>query len=55
MAKKTREQVLGKLMKWYQRAELATTRKEVEKVLRKAAKHAKRLAELDNDPGYPYD
>ena len=40
-------------MKWYQRAELATTRKEVEKVLRKAAKHARRLAELD-DPGFPY-
>ena len=41
-------------MKWYQRAELATTRKEVAKILRKAAKHAKRLAELDDDPGFPY-
>lgn len=53
MTNPTREQVLSKLMKWYQRAELATTRKEAVKILRKAAKHARRLAELDN-PGDPY-
>ena len=50
---KTREQILQKLAKWYQRAEECTNRKEVEKILRKVKKHAKRLADLDNR--YPYD
>jgi len=53
MTKKTRGDILSKLAKWYQRAELATTRKEVQKILRKATKHARKLAELD-DSGYPY-
>ena len=50
---KTREQILQKLAKWYQRAEEATSRKEVAKILRKAKKHARALAELDSR--YPYD
>tara|TARA_Y100000004_G_scaffold197227_1_gene270534 strand:+ start:513 stop:668 length:156 start_codon:yes stop_codon:yes gene_type:complete len=50
---KTRNEILSKLAKWYQRAEEATSRKEVAKILRKAKKHARRLAELD--ARYPYD
>ena len=44
---KSREHILAKLMKWYQLAERCTDRSEVEKILRKAKKHARRLAELD--------
>ena len=44
---KTRQEILAKLAKWYQRAEEATSRKEVAKILRKAKKHARALAELD--------
>ena len=52
---KTRAEILAKLAKWYQRAEQATSRKEVDKILRKAAKHARRLAEIDmDDTGSPY-
>ena len=50
---KTREQILQKLAKWYRRAEEATSREQVAKILRKAKKHAKRLAELDGR--YPFD
>lgn len=50
---KTRAEVLAKLAKWYQRAEEATSRGEVAKILRKTRKHAKKLAELD--ARYPYD
>jgi hypothetical protein len=46
---KTRQEILAKLAKWYQRAEECTDRKEVEKILRKAKKHATRLAEMDED------
>ena len=44
---KTRKEILAKLAKWYQRAEECTDRKEVEKILKKAKKHATRLAEMD--------
>ena len=50
---KTRHEILQKLAKWYQRAEEATSRDEVEKILRKVKKHARRLADLDSR--YPYD
>ena len=50
---KTRQEILAKLAKWYQRAEEATTRQEVAKILRKAKKHADRLADLDSR--YPCD
>ena len=50
---KTRQEILAKLAKWYQRAEEATTRQEVAKILRKAKKHADRLADLDSR--HPYD
>ena len=50
---KTRNEILKKLAKWYQRAEKAPSRKEVAKILRKAKKHASKLAELDGR--YPYD
>ena len=50
---KTRQEILAKLAKWYQRAEEATSRDQVAKILRKVKKHAKRLAELDSR--YPYD
>jgi len=50
---KTRAEILAKLAKWYQRAEQATSREEVAKILRKAKKHARKLAELDTR--YPYD
>ena len=50
---RTRQEILAKLAKWYQRAEEATTRQEVAKILRKAKKHADRLADLDSR--YPYD
>ncbi len=50
---KTREEILNKLAKWYQRAEEATSREQVAKILRKAKKHARALAELDSR--YPYD
>lgn len=50
---KTRHEILQKLAKWYQRAEETTSRKEVEKILRKVKKHAKKLADLDGQ--YPYD
>jgi len=50
---KTRQEILAKLAKWYQRAEEATSRDQVAKILRKVKKHAKRLAELD--ARYPYD
>ena len=44
---KTRAEIMQKLAKWFQRAEECTDRSEVDKILRKAEKHAKRLAELD--------
>ena len=44
---KTRQHHVEKLAKWYQRAEECTDRSKVAKILRKAEKHAKRLAELD--------
>ena len=50
---KTRAEILAKLAKWYQRAEEATSRDQVAKILRKAKKHADRLADLDSR--YPYD
>jgi len=50
---KTRSEILAKLAKWYQRAEEATSRDQVAKILRKVKKHAKRLAELDEH--YPHD
>lgn len=50
---KDRHHILQKLAKWYQRAEEATSRKEVEKILRKVKKHAQRLADLDSQ--WPYD
>ena len=50
---KTRQEIAAKLAKWYLRAEEATSRSEVAKILRKVKKHAKRLAELDGR--YPYD
>ena len=50
---KTRQEIMAKLAKWYKRAEEATTRQEVAKILRKAKKHADRLADLDSR--YPYD
>ena len=50
---KTRHEILQKLAKWYQRAEEATSREEVEKILRKVKKHAQKLADLDSR--YPYD
>lgn len=50
---KTRHEILQKLAKWYQRAEKATSREEVKKILRKVKKHAKRLADLDSH--WPYD
>ena len=50
---KTRQEILAKLAMWYQRAEEATTRREVAKILRKAKKHTDRLADLDSR--YPYD
>lgn len=50
---KTRQEILAKLAKWYQRAEEAVTRQEVAKILRKAKKHADALADLDSR--YPYD
>ena len=50
---KTRHQILQKLAKWYQRAEECTSRKEVEKILRKVKKHAKALADIDSQ--WPYD
>ena len=43
---KTRQEILAKLAKWYQRAEEATSRKEVAKILRKAKKHARGLPSL---------
>lgn len=46
---KNRTEILQKLAKWYQRAEEATSREQVEKILRKARKHARRLAELDKE------
>ena len=46
---KNRTEILQKLAKWYQRAEEATSREQVEKILRKARKHARRLAELDEE------
>ena len=46
---KDRQHILAKLMKWYQRAEECTDRSEVDKILRKARKHARRLAELDEE------
>ena len=45
---KTRAEILAKLAKWYQRAEEATSREQVAKILRKAKKHTDALAELDN-------
>lgn len=52
---KTRAEILAKLAKWYRRAEEATSRKEVDKILRKAAKHARKLSEIDmEDSGGPY-
>ena len=50
---KTRTEILAKLAKWYRRAEEATSREQVAKILRKAKKHAERLAELDGR--YPFD
>ena len=50
---KSREHILQKLAKWYQRAEEATSREQVAKILRKVKKHARRLADLDSR--YPYD
>jgi len=50
---KTRTEILAKLAKWYQRAEEATSREQVAKILRKAKKHADRLSDLDSR--YPYD
>ena len=50
---KTRTEILAKLAKWYQRAEEATSRDQVAKILRKAKKHADRLADFDSR--YPYD
>ena len=44
---KDRAHYLKKLAKWFQRAEECTDHSEVDKILRKAEKHAKRLAELD--------
>jgi hypothetical protein len=46
---KDRTEILQKLAKWYKRAEEATSREQVEKILRKARKHARRLAELDEE------
>ena len=46
---KGRQHILAKLMKWYQRAEECTDRSQVDKILRKAKKHARRLAELDQE------
>ena len=50
---KTRAEILAKLAKWYVRAQEATSRDQVEKILRKAKKHSDRLSELDGR--YPYD
>lgn len=44
---KTRQEILQKLVKWYQRAEECMDPQEVKRILRKANKHARRLAELD--------
>lgn len=44
---RTRQEILAKLAKWFQRAEGCTDPSKVDKILRKAEKHAKRLAELD--------
>ena len=44
---KDRQHILAKLAKWYQRAEECTDRDQVDKILRKAKKHARKLAELD--------
>ena len=46
---KDRQHYLAKLMKWYQRAEECTDRSQVDKILRKAKKHARKLAELDEE------
>ena len=46
---KSRQEILAKLAKWYQRAEECTSRDQVDKILRKVKKHAKRLAELDEE------
>lgn len=46
---KDRAHILAKLAKWYQRAEECTDRSKVDKILRKAKKHARRLAELDQE------
>ena len=44
---KTRQEILQKLAKWYQRAQECTDRAKVAKILKKAEKHRKRLDALD--------
>lgn len=45
---KTREELLKKLAKWYQKAEDCLDRSKVKRILKKAKKHAKRLSNLDS-------
>ncbi len=46
---KTKAEILAKLAKWYQRAQDCTDRSEVQRIIKKARKHAKRLAELESE------
>jgi len=43
----TKTERIQKLAEWYEKAEQATSRKEVKKIIKKAEKHARKLALAD--------